>query len=165
MKVVHYKSDAPWVGSMKCTSCEVCAPAWQSSGMSESFPHFYCDTCSNVLHRERDKERVYPVEPSQQLLDEIAATLPGCPCGGQFKPGTNPKCPNCRAEYKHHWDPVRRLVEPHMIILDGACLIRDRLYSYRVCIGSKPKYWLSILRSALTSRSTGRPSAAGELQR
>ena len=149
MKVVHYASDAPWVGNMKCPACERLTPAWQSSGMSESFPHFYCDTCSNVIHREHDKKLVYPVEPSQQLLDRIAATLPQCPCGGHFKPGANPKCPHCHAEYAHHWEPVQRLISPHMVLLDCSILIRDRLYSYQFSIGGKPKYWLRILQQVL----------------
>lgn len=150
MKVVHYASNSPWVGDMKCPSCNSLTRAWQSSGMSESFPHFYCDTCSNVIHREQDKELVYPNEPSQQLLDRIAATLPSCPCGGFFKPGANPKCPNCRAEYTHHWNPVQRLIAPHIVLVDGACLIRDRLYSYQISIGALPKYWLRVLRNALS---------------
>jgi len=50
---------------------------------------------------------------------------------------------------------VRRLVEPHMILLDGSCLIRDRLYSYEVCIGSKRKYWMRRLRSFLSRSQHG----------
>jgi hypothetical protein len=149
MKTVHYASDAPWVGAMLCPQCHQTAPAWQSSGMSESFPHFYCDTCSNVIHRECDKELVYPSEPTQELLDRISKTLPACPCGGQFRPGANPKCPYCRAEYTHQWGPVQRLTVPHLIILDGACLIRDRLYSYQVSIGSLAKYWVRCVRNSL----------------
>nr|QAX89111.1 hypothetical protein 1_SGI1-O_032 [Proteus mirabilis] len=43
-----------------------------------------------------------------------------------------------------------------MPILDGSCLIRDRLYSYEVCIGSKPKYWWRLFTNALTSLGKGR---------
>ena len=154
MKVVYYKSDAPWVGSMKCPECARLTPAWQSSGMSESFPHFYCDTCSSVLHRESDKELVYSAEPTQELLNRIAQILPACMCGGQFRPGANPKCPHCRAEYAHEWDPVKRLTLPFMILLDGSFLIRDRLYSYQVSIGSRLKYWARVARNALTARTS-----------
>lgn len=162
MKIVHYASNAPWVGNMQCPSCAKLTPAWQSSGMSESFPHFYCDKCSNVIHREQDKELVYPVEPTQELLDKIAATLPDCPCGGHFRPGANPKCPNCNVEYAHQWNPVQRLTVPFLILLDGSCLIRDRLYSYEVCIGSKPKYWFRFLKKALTNHSTGPAQKAAQ---
>ena len=152
MRTVHYALNAPWVGSMPCPSCRRLTPAWQSSGMSESFPHFYCDTCSNAIHRESDKALVYPAEPSQELLDRIAATLPQCLCGGQFRPGANPKCPHCKADYAHHWDPVRRLIAPQMVLLDGAYLIRDRLYSYQVSIGSRLKYWFRAAANAMRSR-------------
>lgn len=150
MKVVYYAAIAPWVGSMKCPSCARLTPAWQSSGMSECFPHFHCDTCSNVVHREQDKELVYQSEPTQELLDRIVATLPKCPCGGQFRPGANPKCPHCRTEFTPQWNPVQRLVASQMVLLDGVCLIRDRLFSYQISIGSKPKYWLRTLRNVLS---------------
>lgn len=122
---------------MKCPNpkCGKETPAWQSSGMSDSCPHFFCDTCSNVIHREQDHALLYENEINQELLDRIAATLPDCPCGGRFVPGANPKCPSCKTEYVHQWDAVKRLNVPFMPILDGSCLIRDRLYSYEVCIG------------------------------
>jgi hypothetical protein len=148
MRTVHYGSKAPWVGAMSCPSCHRLTAAWQSSGMSESFPHFYCDTCSNVIHRESDKDLVYRAEATQELLDTIAGSLPDCPCGGHFKPGANPKCPHCNAEYAHQWDPVERLLVPHMILLDGACLVRDRLYSYQISIGPRVKYWLRAMANA-----------------
>ncbi|MGR9099767.1 MAG: hypothetical protein ACU826_04295 [Gammaproteobacteria bacterium] len=152
MKVVYYAIDAPWVGKMKCPSCKRLTPVWRSSGMSENFPHFYCDTCSNAIHREADKALVYRSETSPDLLETIAASLPQCPCGGRFKPGANPKCPHCRAEYVHRSAPVKRLEDPNLILLDGACLIRDRLYPYQVSIGSKPKYWLRMLKNMLAEK-------------
>ncbi|EIW9154211.1 hypothetical protein A8C16_30645, partial [Klebsiella pneumoniae] len=116
----------------------------------------FCDTCSNVIHREQDHALLYENEINQELLDRIAATLPDCPCGGRFVPGANPKCPSCKTEYVHQWDAVKRLNVPFMPILDGSCLIRDRLYSYEVCIGSKPKYWWRLFTNALTSLGKGR---------
>lgn len=145
MKVVHYAADAPWIGSMKCPACTRLTPAWQSSGMSESFPHFYCDTCSNVINRQRDKDQVYTQTPTPELLKYIVDTLPDCPCGGHFKADTNPKCPHCRADYSHHWDAVKRLTLGQMILIDGATLVRDDLYSYQISIGSKWKYWLRVV--------------------
>lgn len=158
MKIVHYESNAPWVGKMKCPNpkCGKETPAWQSSGMSDSCPHFFCDTCSNVIHREQDHALLYEHEANQELLEQIAATLPNCPCGGRFVPGANPKCPSCKTEYAHQWDAVKRLNVAFMPILDGSCLIRDRLYSYEVCIGSKPKYWWRLFAKALTSLGKGR---------
>ncbi|ARX12305.1 hypothetical protein CDN93_10830 [Escherichia coli] len=39
---------------------------------------------------------------------------------------------------------------------NDSCLIRDRLYSHEVCIGSKPKYWWRLLTNTLTSLGMGR---------
>ncbi|EPE9571079.1 hypothetical protein ACSPRU_005832, partial [Escherichia coli] len=116
MKIVHYEANAPWIGRMKCPNpkCGKETPAWQSSGMSDSCPHFFCDTCSNVIHREQDHALLYENEINQELLDRIAATLPDCPCGGRFVPGANPKCPSCKTEYVHQWDAVKRLNVPFM---------------------------------------------------
>lgn len=116
-------------------------PASQPSGMSNSCPHFFCDTCSNVIHREQDHALLYEHEVSQELLYQIAATLTNCSYSGRFVPRANPKCPSGKAEYTYQWDAVKRLNAPFMPILDGSCLIRDKLYSYEVCIGTKLKYW------------------------
>jgi hypothetical protein len=134
MKVEHYAQGDPWVGYIICPACAHLTPAWRSSGMSDSCPHFYCDTCSNALLREADKDLLYAHPVDAALLDRIAATLPACPCGGRFAPGTNPKCRECRAPIPHQDDPVKRLTDPHVILVDGALLVRDRLYTYQVRI-------------------------------
>ena len=100
--------------------------------MSDCCPHFYCDRCSNAIQREADKKLIWD-EQSSELLARIAASLPACPCGGRFIPGANPKCPKCRAEFKHQDEPVRRLVDPHVILVDGAAFFGDR-EPYRVRI-------------------------------
>lgn len=102
--------------------------------MSDACPHFYCDWCSNVILREADRELVYNKEPSQELIDRIAATLPQCPCGGQFRPGANPKCRYCGSECPNSWDVVQRLHDPNMIVADGACVFSDRKEPYCVRI-------------------------------
>ena len=101
--------------------------------MSQCFPHFYCDRCSNVIHRAADQRLVWN-ESSQELLDRVAATLPDCPCGGRFTPGANPKCCHCGEEIPHQNDPVERLGDPHMIVVDGACVFSDERGPYRVKI-------------------------------
>jgi hypothetical protein len=101
--------------------------------MSDCFPHFYCDSCSNVIQRDADKELVWH-EATQELADRIAATLPDCPCGGRFRPGADPKCRGCDAPLSHRDDPVKRLHDPHMIVIDGACAFSDTREPYRVRI-------------------------------
>jgi transposase-like protein len=153
MKVVYYKKDAPWVGSFNCPDCSTSVAAWKSSGMSESCPHFYCNKCSNALVREKDKKLLYELGATEELLNTILPTLPLCGCGGKFEANSNPKCPKCKSEFKHQGNAVNRLSDPHVILVDGASLYRDRLYSYKISIGSKLKYWLRVLVSPLTKPS------------
>jgi len=133
MKVVEYKYSLQWVGEMQCAECNTCTPAWRSSGMSDCAPHFYCDTCSNVIHRMDDKKLTYD-EKSQAILDQISKTLPECPCGGRFAPDTDPKCPSCSEPMRHSLTPVDRLHDPNMIVLDGSCVFTDHGEPYRVKI-------------------------------
>ena len=136
MEAVEYPRSLQWVGPMKCRSCRKLTLAWRSSGMSICFPHFYCNKCSNVIHREADQVAVY-AGGSQELLDQIVSTLPQCSCGGQFSAGTNPKCVHCNFEFAHQDDIVKRLEDPHMIVVDGACVFGDTKKPYQVRITNK----------------------------
>ena len=89
--------------------------------MSDCWPHFYCDTCSNAFYRAEDKDLAWN-ERNETVVKTLAETLPFCPCGGRFRPGANPKCPSCRADFSHQHDPVQRLTDPCVIVMDGACL-------------------------------------------
>lgn len=124
-----------WNGTMRCRYCFHAVKAFRSSGMSEAFPHFYCNQCSNAIHRDTDNSLVYYVassELSMDLVNTIAATLPDCPCGGRFTPGANPKCPICCTEFKHQNDVVKRLTDYHVIVINGACLFSDNGLSFRI---------------------------------
>lgn len=133
MKTVTYDTKLQWVGTMECSKCQKITLAWQSSGMSQCFPHFFCNKCSNVIHRMEDQALLWE-DKSQALLDQIAATLPDCPCGGHFTPGANPKCVHCGADFPHQDDPVKRLHDGRMIAVDGACVFSGKDEPYRVKI-------------------------------
>ncbi len=133
MKTVEYSRSLQWVGNLRCLACAQLTPGWRSSGMSECFPHFFCSDCSNVIHREADKELVYEAA-TPELLAQIAATLPACPCGGRFTPGAGPKCQRCHAEIPLVADAVAYLHNPNMVVLDGAVSFSDRRPPYRVRI-------------------------------
>lgn len=105
--------------------------------MSNCFPHFFCTDCSNVIHRDADQSLVWE-HKSQELLDQIAATLPDCPCGGRFAPGHGPKCAHCKAEIPIVRDPVDYLHNPNMIVVDGACVFSDVREPYQVRILPDP---------------------------
>lgn len=102
--------------------------------MSDLWPHFYCDRCSNAIHSEADKQIAWS-EQTSEVVQRIAAALPACPCGGHFKPGANPKCPACGAEFAHQNDVVRRLTDPCVILIHGACFFSDQHSPHRVEIG------------------------------
>ena len=133
MKIVEYERSLQWVGDLKCNSCEGLTPAWRSSGMSECFPHFFCNTCSNVIHRKSDKKIVLS-EKSQKTLDVIAETLPKCNCGGLFLPRCGPKCKHCNVEIPLVSNPIEYLHNPNMVVVDGACAYSDIREPYRVRI-------------------------------
>jgi hypothetical protein len=130
----HFKTGDPWVGEMHCPECGHVVKSWMSSGMSQCCPHFYCDTCSNALVRDADKQIAWRGKPSKAMVKRIEATLPGCTCGGQFRPGTSPKCPKCGFEFAHQDGVVKRLTDPHVILIDGAVMFDDDGPSYRVRI-------------------------------
>jgi hypothetical protein len=133
MKVVEYDRSLQWVGEIKCPNCSGLTPAWRSSGMSECFPHFFCNRCSNVIHRESDQTLVWN-EKSQEILDKIAETLPICSCGGRFAPNCGPKCLHCKKEIPIVADPIAYLHNPNMIVVDGACVHSDKREPYQVRI-------------------------------
>jgi hypothetical protein len=91
MRTEFIDAKNPWVVTATCPECGMAVRAWRSSGMSQSCPHFYCDKCSNAIAREKDKEIAWNAQPSTEIVEKIAATLPSCPCGGRFRPGANPK--------------------------------------------------------------------------
>ncbi|PKF76455.1 hypothetical protein CW749_26945 [Vibrio sp. vnigr-6D03] len=133
MKIVEYSRALQWVGDLRCNQCDGLTPAWRSSGMSQCFPHFYCDTCSNVIHRVSDQRLVWS-DKSQAILEQITNTLPKCSCGGQFAPNRGPNCKHCHAEIPIVRDAVEYLHNPNMIVVDGACTYSDEREPYMVGI-------------------------------
>ena len=138
MRIVEYNRSLQWVGVVLCPDCNGLTPAWRSSGMSNRFTHFYCDTCSNVIHRESDQSLVWH-EKSQEILDQIAETLPACICGGQFARNCGPNCVHCGSQIPIVADAVEYLHNPNMIVVDGACVFSDGREPYQVKIVDSPK--------------------------
>jgi transposase-like protein len=103
-----------------CPSCRTSIEYWWTSGLSECFPHFYCNKCSNVIWRSQDRQLVSEKGASEETLKEVLGGLPLCSCGGSFSANANPKCPSCGSEFKHQQTGVQRLTDPHVILLQGA---------------------------------------------
>jgi hypothetical protein len=114
---------------IKCPYCEKDIRYWRSSGMSQSFPHFYCNRCTNVLFRESDHEKIWANEiskslSSENILREIVDSLPSCSCGGQFTADASPRCPHCKTEISGEGSSLKRLSDPFLIKIEGATVRR-----------------------------------------
>lgn len=133
MEIIEYPRTLQWVGHLRCNHCQGLNEAWRSSGMSECFPHFFCSRCSNVIHRDADKDLVWEAA-TPELLAQIDATLPECPCGGRFTPGVGPTCRHCQQKIDLIRDPVQYLHNPNMVVMDGACAFSDHRPPYQVRI-------------------------------
>jgi hypothetical protein len=122
MQSSRIEDRRPYTSQMKCPKCAAGIEYWHTSGMSECYPHFYCDTCSNVLWRKRDYEIIRPDDADvEQAMSRILASLPGCKCGGRFTLDAGPKCPACGYEFKQSVASVElRATEPHAILIQGA---------------------------------------------
>ena len=106
----------------ECGTCGARVAFYRFGGMAQMYPHFYCDTCSNLFFSRAHHDLARRLPQDASLLERLADSLPSCPCGGRFRPGTNPKCPSCEAELKHRLDPVSRLSDPFAVLLAGASL-------------------------------------------
>ena len=71
------------------------------SGFNES-SYAYCDTCGRtaLLSHWTMKKLGVPELPQclshEQICSEWEPYLKPCDCGGRFKRGTGPRCPNCK---------------------------------------------------------------------
>lgn len=122
-KQIYRKKYFPY--SMPCPNCNLTIDFIRYSGMSNSYPHFYCDTCSNVFLLETYQMKLPELSEKDTfdyaaLLNEIVNVLPTCECGGKFTPGADPKCPHCQFEIKHQDPIIERLTDPYMIVTRGS---------------------------------------------
>ena len=119
---LFFRKDYPYEGN--CPFCNLKFRYMRYSGMSQLFPHFYCNTCSSVIHRKSDFDKVMRQGESEELLLEISKSLPNCPCGGQFSSGSNFKCPHCKKEISNLYSNVSRLTDPFMILIKDAKILK-----------------------------------------
>jgi len=114
----YSRNEFPY--SIECPACLKSINYMRYSGMSNSYPHFYCSKCSNIINREADKRKVSDSELTADLLEEITSTLPSCPCGGKFQSDAHPKCPYCQHSFTNTNDPIKRLGDPVIIRIQKA---------------------------------------------
>ena len=111
---------------VKCLHCRETVDFYHYSGMGDLAPHFYCDTCSNILFRESYRQEIRDNEITEELLEKISMELPKCLCGGQFRVDSNPMCPHCGKEIAHQKNPLTRLKDPFAIQIKGALLLKPK---------------------------------------
>lgn len=118
----------PNTSRIKCPQCSAAIEYWHTSGMSECYPHFYCNTCSNVLCREQDHAIIRDDHVDiTKVMPGIMASLPRCKCGGQYTLDAGPKCPACGYEFKQQIVNLElRATEPHAILIAGAEMLTER---------------------------------------
>jgi hypothetical protein len=117
--------------SINCPNCKGNVEFYHYSGMGDLVPHFYCNTCSNILFREDDHHKIRNREITVALLNELSKSLPACPCGGQFSPEASPKCPHCKLEIKHQETALKKLTDPYAIQIKGASLLKPKKPIYK----------------------------------
>jgi hypothetical protein len=117
--------------SINCPHCKGIVEFYHYSGMGDLVPHFYCNTCSNILFREDDHHKIRNREITVALLNELSKSLPACPCGGQFSPEASPKCPHCKLEIKHQETALKKLTDPYAIQIKGASLLKPKKPIYK----------------------------------
>ena len=114
------RHQPPCDSSIPCPGCEAEIRFWNAGNAGGAFPHFYCDTCSNVYWSHDLWLCAQSNEDRTAALAEIQQMLPGCPCGGAFVIGSNPACPACGFRLTHQLDAAERLFDPHAIVVSGA---------------------------------------------
>src|ERR1700683_2219998 len=117
MQSSRVEEKRPHTSYIKCPKCAASIEYWSTSGMSECYPHFYCDTCSNVLYRHQD-HLILRDEKSDVLaaIPLVIKSLPKCKCGGQFTLEAEPKCPSCGHELRRTSTSLElRAIDPFAI--------------------------------------------------
>jgi transposase-like protein len=110
---------------INCQNCKQEVFVYRFGGMSDVFPHFYCDSCSNVFFSKRYRNLLMKEKLSEKIANEIFSSLPHCSCGGFFSKDAYPKCPHCTYKLLDIFDPIARLSDPHAIILKHAYLMTE----------------------------------------
>ena len=122
------KDKRPFTSYAQCPGCAARIEYWRTSGMSECYPHFYCNTCSNILWRKRDYTILRDEKTDvRTAILQIVKTLPKCKCGGNFTLEAEPKCPFCGRELlgRQQISLELRAEEPHALLTEGAEMLTE----------------------------------------
>lgn len=91
--------------------------------MSDCFPHFYCNQCSNLVWRQKDQAIMWGSITDEEIdyaLRIIRETLPPCSCGGEFTLETGAKCPKCLCDLGRNGTDQQKARDPYAVLITGA---------------------------------------------
>ena len=120
-------SKRPYTRTRECPSCRKGVEYWNTSGMSDCAPHFYCGRCSNVIWRRSDWDYVARMGKSAEVAAALVATLPQCGCGSHFVADSGPKCPHCAFLFPNPNPVAERLQDPYAILVAGAVFYSENV--------------------------------------
>jgi len=103
-----------------CLFCKFKFKFMRHSSMSLLYPHFYCDSCSKVIFRRSDFDKLMVHDKTPWLVEEIVKTLPPCRCGGSFTSKACPKCPKCKCELSCCNNELDCLSNLYLVVISGA---------------------------------------------
>lgn len=125
---------------VKCPQCKEQVPYTVLNLSPGEDVYLYCDTCSNFVLREEDRQELMSLlsrsannnfeQIASALYERLEKELPPCGCGGRFTLFSNVKCPSCRYEFPYNngvRDVVARYSESKLIWLQGAIAYRGAL--------------------------------------
>ncbi len=116
-------SKRPYTHRKPCPKCGKTIEYWWTSGMSECFPHFYCEDCGSPIWREQDRRALWNDRSLERLKRDVAKifeSLPPCHCGGRYTLDAGPRCPHCREEFPEELPFKERVYSPYITLLTGA---------------------------------------------
>ena len=125
-KYEKVEDKRPHTHKKACMGCKKTIEYWWTSGMSECFPHFYCENCGNPIWRMKDKLRIQELKDEIEIRKEINAILielPKCICGGSFTLEAGSRCVHCGKEYVEEETLKNRIFNPYIMLLTGASML------------------------------------------
>ena len=118
----------PYTHKQPCPECGQTIEYWWTSGMSECFPHFYCNECGSAIWRIRDQKRIWYLKKENDIKDTIKSILedlPQCTCGGKFTLEARPICFHCGCKFAEKQTFNNRVFNPNIMLLTGASMMTE----------------------------------------
>jgi hypothetical protein len=120
-----------------CSRCNTQTPYTLLNIIPPEDVYLYCDSCSNFVLRDEDRQALKAHLTSLEgdefeaqadlFYERLEATLPKCDCGGKFSLWSNAKCNHCSFEFPYNNGVKNKLVrygESKLVWIEGAIAYR-----------------------------------------